>query len=104
MCDPVVKTRHYPKINYRKINTNKRLHAHLLLSRPHHIEYDDFRRLISQHWRATRWGYDEMEIEQINSVYRSAKYGVKVSTDNLDTINTIFYQGKQDEMPAVLCD
>jgi len=94
----------YGKINYRKIKTNKRLHAHLLLSRPSHIDYYDFRNLVSKNWYATRWGYDEMVIEQINSVSRSAKYGVKVSMDNLDTTNTIFYREKQDEMPAVLCD
>jgi len=94
----------YGKVNYRKKYTGKRLHAHLLLSRPNHICYGDFQILIRKNWMATRWGYTRSHIEQINSTYRSAKYGVKVSMDNLDTTNTIFYQGKQDETLAVLCD
>jgi len=80
---------------YAPSNTRKRIHAHLLLSRPIHIPYKDFQTLIIKNWIATRWGYVKCNIEQIKSVSRAAKYGVKLSLDSLDLQNTFFNEDRE---------
>ena len=67
---------------------DKRLHAHLLLQLPTHIDYDDFSTLIKKCWFATDWGYVEGKVEKIKSKYRSAAYNAKTTIDAIDLENT----------------
>ena len=69
-------------------DTGKKIHAHLILSRPKHIPYDDFERLIMDNWLATKWGLWINRIEMIGSLKGAAKYQVKTSLDALDLQNT----------------
>lgn len=66
----------------------KELHAHLLLERPKHINYDDFELLIIKLWMQTEWGNIQHYIQPIKNLYASAKYNVKSSLDSLDLTNT----------------
>lgn len=68
--------------------TGKHIHAHLILSRPTHILYDDFEKLIAETWLATKWGLYRRRIEPIKSLKGVAKYQVKSSLDALDLQNT----------------
>lgn len=65
----------------------KRLHIHLLLERPSHIDYMEFRDAIIKNWKSTKWGYNQNLIEEIKSLYGSAKYQVKTSLDAIDLEN-----------------
>jgi len=69
-------------------DTGKNIHAHLILSRPTHIPYDDFEKLIIDNWLATKWGLWRRIIEPIRSLKRVAKYQVTTSLDALDFQNT----------------
>lgn len=71
-------------------DTDKRLHAHLLLQLPSHIPFDDFSALIRKCWFATDWGYVEGKIEMIKSKYHSGAYNVKSTIDAIDLENTFF--------------
>lgn len=68
----------------------KRLHTHMLLQRPSHIDYDKFRLLIIRHWTDTTWGYNQHAIDEIKTIKGSAKYAVKSGMDNLDLTNTYY--------------
>ena len=68
--------------------TGKHIHAHLILSRPSHISYDEFEKLIVDNWLATKWGLYRRRIEPIRSLKGAAKYQVKSSLDALDLQNT----------------
>jgi len=75
----------------------KRLHSHLLLQRPKHIDFETFKKLIIGHWKDTQWGYYEMSIEEIKTIKGSAKYNAKSTLDNLDLTNTYYNN-------SVMCD
>jgi hypothetical protein len=66
----------------------KELHCHLLLERPEHILYDDFKLLIIKLWMKTEWGNVQNNISPIRNLFASAKYNVKSSLDSLDLTNT----------------
>ena len=66
----------------------KRLHAHLLLEKPNHLNFDDFREAIIKNWLSTKWGYNEHNIELIKSLSGSAAYQVVDNMLSLDTQNT----------------
>jgi hypothetical protein len=66
----------------------KRLHAHLLLEKPNHIDFDAFRAAITKNWVSTKWGYNELNIEMIKSLSGSAAYQVIEKMDALDIQNT----------------
>jgi len=68
--------------------TGRHIHAHLILSRPKHIPYDEFEKLIAENWLATKWGLYRRRIEPIRSLKGVAKYQVKSSLDALDLQNT----------------
>lgn len=68
----------------------KRLHTHILLQLPKHIDFDDFATLIRKHWFATEWGYVENKVERIKSKYRCARYNTKTTPDAIDLENTFF--------------
>ena len=68
----------------------KRLHAHLLLQQPSHIDFDTFKTLIIRHWINTPWGYNQHNIEEIKTIKGSAKYNTKSTMDNADLKNTYF--------------
>jgi len=76
--------------NRLSFDTDKRLHAHLLLQLPSHIPFDDFSALIRKCWFATDWGYVESKIELIKSKYRSVSYNMKTTPDAIDLENTFF--------------
>ena len=76
--------------NISKTDEEKRLHAHLLLERPKHMTIDDFEFAIIRRWRESSWGYDWNKIEEIDSIYSSSNYNMKLGTDSLDTENTHF--------------
>jgi len=71
-------------------DNTKRLHTHLLLQKPSHIDFDEFRLMIIRHWTDTAYGYNEHVIEEIRTIKRSAKYQVKYGMDNLDLTNTYY--------------
>ena len=66
----------------------KRLHAHLLLEKPNHIGFDEFRDAILENWLSTKWGYEEHNIEMIYSLSGSAAYQVRDSVLSFDIQNT----------------
>ena len=67
----------------------KELHAHLLLERPEHISFEEFKVLIKSIWIDTQWGNTQHYIKPIRNLYASAKYNVKSSLDSLDLTNTL---------------
>ena len=69
---------------------NKRMHAHLLLQRPKHIDYETFKTLIEHYWITTPWGYIKMQIEEIRTIKGSAKYNAKSTLDGIDLANTYY--------------
>jgi hypothetical protein len=69
---------------------DKRLHAHLLLQLPSHIDIDSFTLKVLSAWKDTPWGYNENKIEMIKTITGSASYNVKSTTDSLDLKNTYF--------------
>jgi len=69
-------------------NTGRHKHAHLILSRPTHIPYADFEKLIIDNWLETKWGLWQRRIEPIRSLKRAAKYQVTTSLEALDDHNT----------------
>jgi len=71
-------------------DVDKRLHTHLLLQRPSHIIFDDFKVLVLRCWNDTPWGYLQHEIEEIKTIKGSSKYGVKSGMDNIDLTNTYY--------------
>jgi len=71
--------------------TGIHIHAHLLLSRPTHIPYDEFEKMIGENWLATKWGLYRRRVEPIRSLKGVAKYQVKSSLDALDLQNTNLY-------------
>lgn len=66
----------------------KRLHAHMLLEKPNHIDFDIFKSSILNNWMATKWGYNENLVEEARSVRASAAYQVIDKMDSLDIQNT----------------
>lgn len=66
----------------------KELHCHLLLERPKHIQYDDFKFMIIKLWMDTEWGNTQHHIKPVRNLFASAKYNVKSSLDSLDLTNT----------------
>jgi hypothetical protein len=69
-------------------DTNKRIHAHVLLERPSFISNYDYIKMIEKFWRQTRWAYDVNKIEPIRSIIASTIYNVKHGIDNVDLRNT----------------
>jgi hypothetical protein len=69
-------------------DTLKEIHAHLLLERPDHISFDDFKMLIRKVWRDTPWGNTQDYIQPVRNLYAATKYNVKSSLDSLDLTNT----------------
>ena len=69
---------------------DKRLHTHLLLQRPTHIDFDTFVNIINRLWIKTIWGDNEMQLEDIRTIKKSAKYNAKSTMDNVDFTNTYY--------------
>lgn len=72
----------------------KRLHTHLLLQLPAHMDFERFKCLIEKHWKDTSWGYDVNVIEPIKSRMGSARYNVGNTMDCIDLQNTNFAEEK----------
>lgn len=68
----------------------KRLHTHILLELPNHLEFATFKLLIEKYWKGTSWGYDVNYIEQIHSHFGSARYNAGFTQDSIDCQNTNF--------------
>ena len=73
----------------------KRLHTHILLQLPQHINFETFRTLIRDCWKDTSWAYDVDYIEPIKSHYGSARYNSNSTLDAIDLHNTNFANGSR---------
>lgn len=71
-------------------DASKRIHGHLLLQRPDHIDFLTFELMIITLWRQTKWGYLKENIEEIKTIKGSAGYNVKSTLDTIDLTNTYF--------------
>ncbi len=67
------------------------IHPHLLLARPQHLPFEEFKALIISTWKRTEWADHQAEdgkqllIQPItDGHYRTVKYNVKSSPDSLD--------------------
>jgi len=67
---------------------DKHLHAHLLLEQPDHMTFGEMYDAITKNWYALKWTNIVSQIEPITSLYGSAAYNAKSSTDSLDLENT----------------
>lgn len=68
----------------------KRLHTHILLELPTHMDFATFKELCERHWKDTKWGYDVNNVELINSHHGSAQYNAADTIDSIDLQNTNF--------------
>jgi hypothetical protein len=69
-------------------DTGKNIHAHLILSKPKHIDFDAYKKLILDNWLETKWGLWKRRIEPIRSLRAVSGYQVKTSLSALDFENT----------------
>ena len=72
----------------RTTDRDKHLHAHLLLEQPDHMTFSEMYDAITKNWYALKWTNIVSKIEPIDSLYGSAAYNAKSSTDSLDLENT----------------
>ena len=72
----------------RTTDRDKHLHAHLLLEQPDHMTFSEMYDAITKNWYALKWTNIVSKIEPIESLYGSAAYNAKSSTDSLDLENT----------------
>ena len=65
------------------VNEDKRLHCHVSIQKPDHIQYDQFVAIILQEWLATEWGYGENKITIFDRKKDFEKYQTKEGMDSL---------------------
>ena len=77
-------------------DTNHRLHTHLIVGRPSHITDDHFVSLITQSVERTKWGYNQIDIQKLNTDLDHTKWFFYLLKDrsktdlqsNIDWLNT----------------
>ena len=77
-------------------DTDHRLHTHLIIGRPSHITHDQFVSLISQSVEKTQWGYNQIDIQKLETDLDHMKWFFyllkeRSKTDlqsNIDWLNT----------------
>lgn len=68
--------------------SHKHLHAHLLIELPAHLSFAEMSAAITINWNALEWSNVISKIEPIDSIFASAAYNTKNTTDSLDLENT----------------
>lgn len=68
----------------------KRLHAHLSIQQPGHLDYEQFTKIMRQEWLSTDWGYNEMHFAPYNRDKDFEKYQTKTGLDAIRLDSTYF--------------
>jgi hypothetical protein len=66
---------------------DKEIHCHLLIEKPTHISFGNFKLLIIKNWEDTDWGNYQKSITPIRSLEKCVSYNVKTSIESLDLEN-----------------
>jgi hypothetical protein len=80
-----------PTLPVLEVSREGRLHYHLLMDRPTHIDPVHFQSDIRSIWKSTDWGYDQIHIDTNPNegwIYYITKYSQKPEyTDAIDFLN-----------------